>query len=42
MFVTGDFAQLLFDVDMVAAGLLARNADNIFRQADLAGDLHGE
>ncbi len=42
MLVAGDFTQLLLDVDMVAAGLLARRADNLLRQPDLAGDLDGE
>ena len=42
MFVTGDFTQLFLEVDMIAAGLFARIADNILRQPDLAGDLHRE
>src|SRR5699024_6547559 len=40
--VAGDLAQLFFDIHVVAARLFARGADDLLRQSDLAGDLHGE
>lgn len=40
--VAGDLAQLLLDIYVVAARLLARRADDLLRQADLAGDFDSE